>query len=408
MRRLGGMMMMAVGLALLAVSVAPAGDWPQWRGPTRDGISTEANWRTDWPEDGPKRLWRRSVGRGYSSVAVSGGRVYTMGNADGKDTVYCLDAATGEVIWKHEYPSPSPKAHAGPRATPAVSDGKVYTFSRSGDVYCLRADTGEVVWSKDVQKELGVRALKWGMGGSPLVEGKLVIVAAGSGAAAMNKTDGKLVWRVDSKEAGYASPVAFSVRGKRHVAIFAGSELIIADAVDGVVRSRHPWRPKYPNNCADPIITDGKVFISSAYGAGCALLQVVDGGLLTRKPKVLWKNMNMRNHFSSCVLWKGRVYGFDGDVRRRGAALKCLNPATGEELWAHEMTGSLMLAGGKLLILTAGGELIAAEASEKGFKPLSRAKVLSGTCWTVPVLANGKIYCRNQAGDLVCLDVSAR
>ena len=395
------------GFALaLRASADPEGraeraDWPQWRGPRRNGISSETGWLTTWPKGGPKRLWKASVGVGYSSVAVSRGRVYTMGNRKGIDTVYCLNADTGKEIWKRTYPC-KPGTHAGTRATPTVHGDRVYTFSREGHLYCFEAGSGKIVWSKNVQKLLRREPLKWGMSSSPLIEKNLVILSAGSCAVAVDKVDGKIVWRAESEMPSYASPVAFGANGRRRLLVMAGKEMVCLKAADGKVLWRHPWRPEYPNNCSDPIVTGDRIFISSGYGQGCALLQMGRS-----KPTVLWQNKKLKTHVNSCVLWRGHVFGFDGDIRGK-VWLRCLDLEGGKVKWSEPIKGSLILVDGKLIIQSTDGELIIAAAAPTGFKALARTKALEGTCWTPPVLAGGRIYCRSHEGDLVCLDVRAR
>lgn len=340
------------------------------------------------------------MGVGYSSVSVCRGRVYTMGNAKDTDTVYCLDADTGAVIWRRSYACKG-GVHPGTRATPTVHGQRVYTFSRAGHVFCFEAASGKVVWSKNLCDELKVKSLRWGLSSSPLIEKNLVILSAGTCAVALDASDGKILWRAESDLASYASPVAFGAPGQRRVLVMAGEEAVCLRVADGKALWRHPWRPRYPNNCSDPIVSGDKVFLSSGYGQGCALLQIGPG-----KPTVLWQNRYLKTHIDSPVLWGGHVFGFDGDIRGR-LSLQCLEFKTGELKWSEPVKGSLTLADGKLIVLTTEGELIVAKAVATGFKPLARAKVLSGTCWTAPVLSGRGIYCRSHQGDLVCLDVSA-
>jgi outer membrane protein assembly factor BamB len=377
-------------------------DWPQWRGPNRNGISAEKGCFTQWPEGGPKRLWHASVGVGFSSVAVSGGRVYTMGNSEDVDTVYCLDAGSGAVVWKYPYPCKARGANPGPRATPTVDGDVVYTFGGEGHVHCLDAASGKLIWRRNVQKSLKNDVLKWGMSSSPLVEGRLLLLSAGTCGVALEKATGRIVWHVESDMPSYASPVVFGSKGRRCALFMAGGEIVCTRSRDGAALWRHPWRPKFPNNCADPIVSGDKVFVSSSYGQGCALLRIGRD-----RPTVLWQNERMANHFSTCVLWQGHLYGFDGDVRH-GVFLKCLSFETGDPKWAEPINGSLILADGKLIILTTEGELAIAEASPAAYRELARAQVLKGKCWTGPVLAGGRIYCRSWQGDLVCLDVSGK
>ena len=401
-------------LGVLTVATRPcvAADWPQWRGPARNGVSEESGWLTTWPEDGPKVLWRESVGTGFSSIAISAGRVYTMGNtgpepdsdeANQKDVVYCLDAETGKKIWSESYKSElQPKLYeGGPGATPTVDGDRVYTQGKHTDLYCFEAATGKVVWSHNLKQKFNVRTVSWGYAGSPLVVGDRVFVNAATVILALNKTNGKLVWRAptgQSKAAAYASMVLYDHKGKQGLATFQASAVLAVDAASGKKLWQYPWETKYDLNIADPIVSGDKVFISSGYNHGSALLDISGP-----EPKEVWTNRKMRNHFNSCVLWKGHFYGFDE------AKLKCVDFATGDEKWSQSRIakgkGSLIIADGKLLALGDGGTLVVAEAASDAYKELARAKILDGKCWTAPALANGRIYARNATGDLVCLDV---
>ena len=390
-------------LALITDVALGAGgvDWYRWRGPDLNGISKETGWQAQWPAEGPKELWKASVGTGFASFSVSGGRVYTMGNAKDTDSTFCLDARTGAVVWHHSYPCPlDPKNfEGGPCATPTVMDGRVYTFSRKGDLFCLDAAKGNVIWSKQLNKELGLEIPTWGCASSALVEGELVVVNMGSAGMALDKKSGKVVW-VSSKSAGaYATPVPLTIGGDLCVAILTRQSLVAVKAAGGQVVWSYPWKTDYDLNAADPIVAGDKVFISSGYNHGGAVLKI--SGKAAEK---VWENKNMRNHFDSCVLWEGYLYGPDDN------GLRCLAFDTGGLKWTDGGfgKGSLMVADGKLVGLSEKGELIIAEPTPAAFKPISRAKVLSGKCWTTPVLSNGHIYCRNAVGDVVCLDVSGK
>ncbi len=390
-------------LALFSSSTLQAADWFRWRGPDFNGVSKEKGWLATWPAEGPKQLWKANVGIGFSSVSVSNGRVYTMGNANEQDSVFCFDAETGKEIWKHSYPCPlDPKFYdGGSSVTPTVDGDRVFTLSRKGDLFCLDAKTGKVVWSKNLPQELGVEIPTWGFAGSPFVEKNVLLLNIGSHGTALDKTTGKVIWTSDKTPSGYSTAVPADFAGQRS-AVFAGAKSIFAVAIkDGKKLWEHEWKTSYDVNAADPIIVGDKVFISSGYDHGCALLQIKDG-----KATVLWENKNMRNQLNSSVLLNGFLYGFDGNTGPK-ADLKCLEFETGKVKWTQAKlgAGALMAADGKLIIQTDPGELIIAEATPESFKPISRAQVLGGKNWTTPVLANGKIYCRNSKGDLVCLDV---
>ena len=202
-------------------AAAASADWHQWLGPNRNNISAETGWSTDWGEDGPKVLWRKKVGLGFSAVSVAKGLAYTMGNDGKSDTVWCFNADTGEQVWKKSYAC-GKGDHAGPRCTPTVDGDVVYTLSYYGHLYCFDAKKGKIVWSKDLGKELGLRPSKWGFASSPLVDGDRLIVSAGM-VLALNKKDGKVIWKTPKTQAGYSSPVLMTVGGKKCLAIFSGT-----------------------------------------------------------------------------------------------------------------------------------------------------------------------------------------
>ena len=380
------------------------GDWPNWLGPNRTGISAETGWNTKWPKEGPKALWRASVGKGFSSFAVAGGRAYTMGNSDGKDTIYCFDAGSGRVLWKYSYACEAGSEHYGPRATPTVDGKRVYTTSRQGDLLCLTAGKGKKVWVKQLRRTYGARAGQWALVGSPVIVGGRLIVDVGI-VLAFDKKSGKLLWKSKKVKAGYATPAVFKKGSAGRLACFNAAGLAILNLKTGNTLMTYPWKTAYDVNSATPIVTDGKVFISSGYRAGCALLDVSG-----TTPTLLWRNKNMSNHCNSSVLYEGYLYGFNGNVGG-GGALTCLELKTGEVKWSHKGlgTGSLMIADGKLVVLGERGDLVVAAASPEKFDVIASAgKVLGGVCWTTPVLSNGRIYCRNSRGDVVCLDVSGK
>ncbi len=399
-----GFVISVIGLS--RYGAAEAADWPNWRGPNHNGISNETGWSATWPKDGPKLLWKKSIGNGFCSIAVNNGRAYTMGNIKDNDILYCFEADTGKQIWKKSYPCPLFKKNheGGPAATPTVSGDSVYTFSKNGDAIRFKAATGKVVWHKNLNKELGVKHPNWYFAGSPFVIDNLVILNAGTAGIALNKADGSLIWTNGNGPAGYATAVPFTMGSQKCVAIFGFGDIIGLIAATGRQVCQFAWKTSYDINAADPIISGNTIFISSGYNKGCALFKIGPGKLTE-----IWRNKNMCNHVSSCVLWKGHIYGFNGQ-QGSGGKLTCLNYQTGEVKWSQKGmgTGSLMLADGKLIMLSNRGKLVTAPASPEGFKELSSAQILTGKCWTVPVLANGRIYARNAVGDLVCVDVSSK
>jgi outer membrane protein assembly factor BamB len=389
-----------VVLAISAVQLHAA-DWPNYRGPDHNGISKETGWSAQWPANGPKQLWKAKVGLGFASFAIVKGRAYTTGNTDNTDTVFCFDASTGTVVWKHSYAAPlDPKAYAGgTSATPTVEGDRVYTLSKRGIIHCLSAADGKVIWTKNLQEELGAKIPDWGFAGSVLIEGELAVLNFGAAGAALDKQSGKVVWSSGPEESGYSTPIPFAAGGERAVVFTLKQSVAAVKVKDGRELWRFPWKTQYDVNAADPILSGNRVFISSGYNHGAGVFDIS-----AQPPKEIWQNKNMRNKVASSVLWQGHVYGMDENQ------LRCVVFDTGEVKWTDKVTGmgALMAADGKLIVLSENGELLVADASPAGFKPISRAQVLSKICWAAPVLANGKIYARNGGGDVVCVDVSGK
>jgi outer membrane protein assembly factor BamB len=388
-----------------------ADDWPRWRGPELNGISKETGWTTSWPQGGPKQLWKASVGIGFSSMVVANGRVFTMGNTGDQDTVYAFDAEKGTPIWKHTYPCVlDPRFYeGGTSSTPTVDGDRVFTISKRGDLFCFEAATGKIIWQKNLIKELGLAVPSndqdpwWGFAGSPLVRGDLLVLNAGSDGTALDKKTGRVVWTNGKGYGGYSTAVPFKQAGKDLLALAVAQSIVAVEEKTGKEAWRFPWKTEYDVNAADPIISGDKIFISSGYRHGCALLKMSG-----EKVERVYENKNMHNHFNPSVLINGFLYGIDGDVGR-GGGLRCIEFATGAVKWTEKSTGTgaLMAAGDKLIVQGERGELIIAQATPDAFKAIARAQVLGGKCWTTPVLANGRIYCRNSRGDLVCVDVRA-
>lgn len=389
------------GSMLFALTTSAA-DWPNFRGLDHNGISTETGWSAQWPATGPKKLWTAKVGTGFSSIAVSGGRAYVLGNAKDTNTLFCFDAASGTPVWNFSYKEKlDPKFYeGGPSATPTVADGRVYIFSKAGRADCLDAASGKELWSKNLPTELKAKTPTWGFASSGFITDDLVLFNFGSAGTALDRKTGKIIWTSGGDEAGYSTAVPFK-SGADSAVMFAIKEHVVAlRPKDGKELWRFPWKTEYDVNAADPVAAGSKVFISSGYGHGCGLFDVS-----AQPPTKIWENKNIRNHFNSCVLWQGHLYGVDE------SELRCINLETGSVKWSDKVSGkgSLILADGKLIVLSERGELLVAPATPEGFKPAARAQVLGGKCWSSPALANGRIYCRNNvAGDVVCLDVSGK
>jgi outer membrane protein assembly factor BamB len=396
-----------LAFSMLFPLTAVAGDWAQYRGPLQNGSSAEKI--TSFPVGGPRELWRIQLGTGLSSVTAVGGRAYSAGFKDGKEVLYCLDAATGRIVWTHSWPAKLGDYlfEGGPRATPTVDGGRVYMLGADGHVACVDAATGKPVWEKDLVREFGGRRADWGFSGSPTIDGRNVILdSGGKGAStvALNKETGALVWKSGDDETGYGSAVVAEIGGKRTALLLKAGALVGYDAIRGGELWRFDWETSYKVNAATPLVAGDRIVISSGYGHGAASVRISGG-----KPGQAWFTKSLKAHFNSPVQSGGHIYGIDGEVAKK-SALVCLDLATGDEKWrAKEVkNGSLILAGDRLIALTETGELILAEASPSAYKELGRKKVLGGRCWVQPALAHGRIYCRNNTGELVALDLGSK
>jgi outer membrane protein assembly factor BamB len=363
-------------------------DWPQYRGPSRSGISPET-FSGRFAGGGPRRLWEAQVGVGYAGVAVKGGRAFTTGNVNNTDVVSCLNAANGRVLWQARFPCGAGDI-PGTRATPTIHAGNVYGLTREGLAYCLSAVNGRVVWQQQVGQRTGAPIPKWGFSGSPLISGRLVFYNIGGSGAALDKLSGRIVWHSGNGLAGYASPTPFA----GGVAIFAGKELVAVQAATGRRLWAYPWETSHDVNAADPIFWGSTVFISSNYGRGGALLRISGGQV-----SPVWENRSMKNHFNTSVLLGGYLYGNSENT------LMCLDARTGAEKWGSRGIdkGGLLAVNGKLLVLTGRGELLSVAVNPNAYTELGRAQVLNGTCWTAPSLSAGVVYCRSHEGTLVAL-----
>ncbi|HEY3174271.1 MAG TPA: PQQ-binding-like beta-propeller repeat protein [Candidatus Polarisedimenticolia bacterium] len=393
-------------LAILALSGtgAAAGDWPQYRGPSRDGISTETGILKAWPDAGPKVLWRAPLGDGYSGISVVGGRGYTMFSRDDGEFVASFNVADGKEVWRLRVDRKREDDMGdGPRSTPTVDGDLVYALGARAVLVAVKAASGEKLWEKDLKGAFGARVPQWGVSTSPLVENGLLVIDVGGGSdkslVALDKMTGETKWTSYTDRPGYSAPLAVDIHGVRQILSFAGSSLVSVGAADGTILWSVPWKTSYDVNAAMPVfVAPDRVFISSSYDTGGALYQVKKTGDKFEAVEV-WKSRIMKNHFNSSIYQGGYLYGFDD------ATLRCIDAATGEEKWSQRgfAKGSLLLADGHLIIFSESGLVALAEATPAGYREKGRAQILEGRTWTMPTLASGKLYLRNRT-EMVALD----
>lgn len=393
-------------IILLALSNILGGeDWTRWRGLHGNGISHEKGWNPKALQGGAKISWKIKIANGYSSVSIYKSRLYTMGNSHGKTTLYCLQAETGEEIWRFSYPCKI-RGYDGSFSTPVVDGDFVYSMSREGGVYCNDIRKGNKIWFVDITDRFKTATPKYGYSGSPVIDGSRILLNACSHGVALDKTSGKTVWASPPGKAGYATPVLYTDSGRQCAVIFSHRRLNGIDRKTGKLLWTFPWIFNDGADSADPVVVGHQVFISTAYRNGATMIDFTDNN-----PQQKWFKKDIQDEFGSSIYKDGYLYVPHGDTRHRTAYLKCIEFTSGREMWCRD-TGhcSLILVNGLFVVLNQWGDLTIMEASKKGYKDVCRAKVVKTSrrirCWTAPVLANGKIYVRTNVGDLVCIDVS--
>ena len=391
----------AVALCMVLVSPAAAGDgadWPQFRGVHRDGTSAETGLAGSWPETGPKELWRVPIGEGYSAVSVVGDRLYTMyaGDLEGEAVEFAaaFDATTGKELWKTKVGAKYDTEFGnGPRATPTVDGATVYVLGSYGDLAALAIADGAVRWSLNLPETFGGKQPGWGYATSPLIDGDRLIFESGGpegkSYAGIATKSGEVVWTSGEGRAGYNSALPITVGDTTRSVYVAGGKLRSIDR-DGSERWSMDW-PQGETHAMPVFVPPDRIYASGAEGIGAKLVRFAesdDGG----SAETVWETRFMRNHFSSSVLHAGHIFGFDN------ATLKAIRVEDGELAWAKRGLGrgALIVADGKLIVLSDRGQLLLAEATGEEFRELGSVQALEGKCWTAPSLSRGKLFLRNH------------
>jgi outer membrane protein assembly factor BamB len=400
----------AVAAALAAtVATQAANDWPQYLGPSRNGVYAGPALADTWGANGPKVVWRKQVGQGFAGPAVVGNRVILFHRVGNEEVLESLDAATGNSTWRYAYPTRYRDDFGfdeGPRAVPVVADGVIYTFGAEGQLHAVDLAKGTRLWSEDTMKRFGVPKGYFGAAGSPLVEGGRVIANVGgdkAGIVAFEAKTGKILWTATDDDASYSSGVAATIGGHRLGVFLTRDSLVGLDPASGMVQFQRRWRARIAAsvNAATPIVVGDQIFVSAQYGPGAGVLRV-NGSQLT---DVWTSDEVLSNHYATSVFYNGYLYGFHGR-QEFGPSFRAVEFQTGAVKWSQEQfrAGSVLLAGDRLVITREGGELILASASPQAFKPIARAQILQGVVRPYPALADGLLYIRNE-NTLVCLDL---
>jgi len=393
-RTLTSIAILTLSLSAALVAQSP-GDWPQWRGANRDGISKEVGLMKQWPADGPPLVWKATgAGAGYSSFAVAGGRIFTMGLRANREYVIAFDVATGKEVWATAHGGRFQNDRGdGPRGTPTVDGDKLYALGGNGDLSSLDAKTGRIVWAMNVLKKFGGENPQWGISESPLIIGdKLLITAGGPGAAvvALNKKDGTLIWKSQSDSAGYSSGMPLQNGNTTQVVFFTHDRALGLDLKDGKLMWEYPRAANDVANVATPIVRGNRVFISSDYGTGAGVVEIKADG----KAQEVYFTKDMRNHHASSVLIGDYLYGFSSSI------LTAMRFDTGEVAWRDRSVGkgSLVYADGNLYAFSENGVVGLIEATPTGYREKGRFRIQQDSLptWTHPVIAGGRLYLRDQ------------
>lgn len=458
-----------------AAAIDPTGeDWPIFLGPTGDGVSKETGLAATWPKGGPPMIWSKEVGTGYSAPSVLGNRLVVHHRLRREEVIECVSADQGVNLWKFAYKSEFSDPYGynnGPRCTPLLTADRCYTYGAEGMLYCLNLENGQEVWHHDTKTEFDLPEWFFGVGATPILEGELLIVAVGgqpnSGLVAFNAATGKIVWqhvgketwdgadthgewrtptyrwRENEKVVSYSSPLAATIHGKRHILCLMRQGLVSVDPRDGSENFKYFFRSTLNDsvNAARPVVIGDRIFISSAYEVGSAMLQVAADG---KSVKELWRNVdNMQTHWSTAIVVDGFIYGFSGrhenDEAGGFAKFRCLEAETGKVVWEtdgfsgnvrdlrrDEVTreiinvitnekvpfpyygrGSAIRVEDKFIVLGERGTLALVKINPQKFEEISRAsyRQIQAPSWAAPVLSRKRLYLRSEEA-VICVDVA--
>jgi outer membrane protein assembly factor BamB len=386
-------------------------DFPRYRGTRGDGVVNDVRLATDWSTP-PRLLWRHPCGGGYAGFAVAGNVAITLEQRRDQEAVVCYDRASGVERWVYAYPAlfhrSEPMGGDGPRATPTIFDGAVYSLGATGILVCLDGASGRERWQVNILEDNGAANASWAMSGSPLIVDNCVIVNpgmdparnAGMSLAAYDRKDGKKLWAANNRAAGYSSPTLATLAGRRQILLFDGVGLAGFDPGNGGELWSHPWETMLGMNIIQPLVVGAdRVLISSELSNGAALLQIGRQGESFTVEEV-WHNRNLASKFSSPVLHERHIFGLNYGI------LTCLDAATGARLWKDKRYGhgQILLADDVILVLSEKGEVALVATDPAGCRELARLAALDGKTWNTPALAGNQLFVRNHT-EMACYEL---
>ena len=399
-------------LSMTTAALAQSSDWTQWGGPQRNFISDAKGLAATWPATGPRRVWQRALGEGYSAIAVERGMLFTMYRKDENEIVVALDAATGKTIWEFSYAAPFSSLYdmtngPGPHATPLISGDLVFTAGATGKLNCLDKKTGKLLWSHDLLNEFQGTLRVNGYSCSPVAyKDKIVMMVGGpsSSLVAFNRKDGAVAWKKHDFKNSTSSPIIINVDGQDQLVAFMYGEVVGVDLNSGDLLWNHPHPAEYGLNTSTPVWgPDNLLFMSSGYGGGSRVLKLTRAGEKTNVEE-LWANRLMRIHFTNAIRVGDLIYGSSGDFGP--APFTALDVKTGNVLWRHRSfpRASFLFADGRFIILDEDGQLLLATATAEGLTVTSKAELLGNPSWTVPSLSGTRLYLRDRK-NIVALEL---
>ena len=402
-------------LSPIDLTIDPLRDFPRYRGSQSDGVVRGLALEPDWQAHPPRQLWRQPAGGGYAGLVVAGNVAVTIEQRRDQEVVVCYDRANGRERWAHAYPAlfhrSEPMGGEGPRATPAIAGGEVYSLGATGRLLCLDGATGQVRWSVDILKDNRAKNIDWGMTGSPLVVDDLVVVNpgidpeqnAGHALAAYDRKTGRRVWANGNRPAAYSSPQLAVLSGRRQILLFDAAGLAGFDPKTGRELWDYPWKTVMDMNMTQPLVIGAdRVLISSELDNGAALLRLRrDGESYTVEP--VWKSRYLASKFSNPVAANGHIYGLSYGI------LTCLDAETGKRLWKEGRFGhgQVLLVGDVLIVCGEMGEVALVLADPNGYRELARLRVFHGKCWNTPALAGNQLFLRNHR-EMACFELPLR